>query len=114
MRKFHLHVLQICPPHLSDVATLPWEIPKRYLQLLFVHTSDYLRYLRRKQTVIHLPHHLNVSLHAEVQNVFRLTEGLLQYFQMLMALKRASCGLTLVALQLTAHLYQYTCSQSLL
>ena len=25
-------MLQICPPHLSDVATLPWEIQKSHFQ----------------------------------------------------------------------------------
>jgi len=24
-----MNILQICPPHLSEVATLPWEIQKR-------------------------------------------------------------------------------------
>jgi len=24
-----MKILQICPPHLSDVATLPWEIQKK-------------------------------------------------------------------------------------
>jgi len=28
MRKFDMKTLQICPPHLSDVAILPWEIEK--------------------------------------------------------------------------------------
>ena len=28
LRKFHIKILQICLPHLSDVATLPWEIQK--------------------------------------------------------------------------------------
>jgi len=34
--------LQICPPHLSDVATLPWEIQKNFkiiihmLQVIYV------------------------------------------------------------------------------
>jgi len=36
-----MDTLQICPPHLSDVATLPVEVHS--------YTSDYLRYLRRKQ-----------------------------------------------------------------
>ena len=43
-----MNILQICSPHLSDVATLPWEIQK----VIFRHysyTSDYLCYLRRKQ-----------------------------------------------------------------
>ena len=26
LRKFDIKILQICPPHLSDVATLPWKI----------------------------------------------------------------------------------------
>jgi len=49
MREFD--TLQICPLHLSDVATLPWEMQK----VIFQHTSlslrylNILRYLRRKQ-----------------------------------------------------------------
>ena len=32
--------------------TLPWEIQKSHFStIVFIHTSDYLRYLRRKQTV---------------------------------------------------------------
>ena len=30
LRKFDMKVLQVCPPHLSDVATLPWEIWKSH------------------------------------------------------------------------------------
>ena len=26
-----MNISQICPPHLSDVATLPWEIQKKNL-----------------------------------------------------------------------------------
>ena len=38
------------------VATLPWEIQKSHFStVLFIHTSDYLRYLRSKQTVTPLP-----------------------------------------------------------
>jgi len=56
MRKFHMKILQVCPPHLSDVTTLPWEIQKKsFSAVLFIPTCDYLRYLRRKQTVIHMP-----------------------------------------------------------
>ena len=53
-----------CPPHLYTVATLytvvtlPWEIQKSHFStVLFLHTSDYLRYLRRKQTVTPFTHH---------------------------------------------------------
>jgi len=44
-----MKVLQICPPHLSDVATLPWEIQKSLFQHYYSYTSDYLHHLRRKQ-----------------------------------------------------------------
>ena len=40
---------------MSDVATLPWEIQKSVSTVLFIRTSDYLRYHRRKQTVTDLP-----------------------------------------------------------
>ena len=45
--KFDINSLYICPPHLYTVATLPWDIQKSHFQQ---YTSDYLRYLRRKQT----------------------------------------------------------------
>jgi len=33
-----MNTLHICPPHLSDVATLPWEIQKSHLStLLFIY-----------------------------------------------------------------------------
>jgi len=32
-----MNTLQICPPHLSDVATLPWEIQKSFSTLLFIY-----------------------------------------------------------------------------
>jgi len=44
-----MQILHICPPHLSDVATLPWEIEKSHFQHYYSYASDYLRYLRRKQ-----------------------------------------------------------------
>ena len=44
-----MNILQICPPRLSDVATIPWEIQRSHFQLYYLCTSDYLRYLRRKQ-----------------------------------------------------------------
>ena len=47
--KIDMNTLQICPPHLSDVATLPWDIKKSHFQHYHSYNSDYLRYLRRKQ-----------------------------------------------------------------
>jgi len=34
LRKFDMNTLQICPPHLSDVATLPWEIQKSFFDII--------------------------------------------------------------------------------
>ena len=63
-----MNILHICPPYLSDVATLPWEIQKSHFQ----RTSDYLRYLRRKQTVTHLstPPENVTTLTCQMQNFF--------------------------------------------
>jgi len=45
---------------------------KSFLTVLFLHTSDYLCYLRRKQTVIHLPTPSEnvITLTCELQNFF--------------------------------------------
>jgi len=60
-----------CPPRLSDIATVPCEIQKSH-SVLFIHTSDYLRYLTRKQSVIHLPTQSEnvTTLTCELQNFF--------------------------------------------
>jgi len=56
LRKVDIESLYICPPYLYTVATLPWEIQKKsFSAVLFIHTSDYLLYLRRKHTVTPLP-----------------------------------------------------------
>jgi len=45
-----------CLTRLSDVTTVPWEIEKKSFSIvLVIHTSVYLHYLIRKQSVIHLP-----------------------------------------------------------
>jgi len=42
--------------YLYTVVTIPWEIQKVILTVLFVHTSDYLCYLRKKnKTATPLP-----------------------------------------------------------
>jgi len=42
--------LHICPLHLSDVATSPWEIQKKVIfQHYYLYTSELFNYLRRKQ-----------------------------------------------------------------
>jgi len=62
-----------CSLHLSDVATVPWEIQKKSFSIvLFIHTSDYLRYLTTKQCVIYLPTPPEnvTTLTCEFQNFF--------------------------------------------
>ena len=78
-----MKILHICAPQMSDVTTLPWEIQKKsFWAVFFIHTSGYLRYLRRKQTVIHLPTPPEnvITVTCEMQN-FHLTEGLLRSFK---------------------------------
>ena len=61
------------PPCMSDVTIVPWEIPKKsFSTVLFTHTSDYLRYLTRQQSVIHLP--------TPPENVTTLTWELQNFF----------------------------------
>jgi len=56
LRKFYINSLYICPPHLYTVAALPnWEVQKVIFQQYY---SDYLRYLRRKQTFTPYPSNL--------------------------------------------------------
>jgi len=93
-KKSH-EISQICPPHLSDVATLPGKSKKSFSTVLFI---------RRKQTVIHLPTPPeNVTkLTCELQNFFISLTVCLR-FQTLEALKGASCRLSSVALKRTGH-----------
>jgi len=64
---------------------------------------DYLRYLRRKQTVAPLPATPEKCHPTTLKNakLIHLTEGNVAFLQMLVTLKRAGCGLALVALKMT-------------
>jgi len=76
---------------LTDLSTSPvrgshftLRNPKKsFSTVLFIHTSDYLRYFRRKQIVNHLltPPESVTTLTRELQNFFCLTEGLLRSFK---------------------------------
>ena len=92
-----------CPPRLSDVATVPCEIEKKsFSTVLFIHTYDYLCYLRRKQTVIHLPTQPeNVTTPTCALRNFSSDWRFVAFFQTLEALKTASCGLSSVSLKRT-------------
>jgi len=46
-----MKILQICPPHLTDVATLPWENQKvTFNSIIYTYVSYYLRYLQNENT----------------------------------------------------------------
>ena len=49
LRKFDMQILQICAPHQSDVATLPWEIQKNHFNSI-IHTYFSLFMLSQKKT----------------------------------------------------------------
>jgi len=72
-----LNAEKIWHENLTDLSTSPVRCSQFTLEnakktVLFIYTSDYLRYLRRKQTVIHLPTpHKNVTtLTCELQTFF--------------------------------------------
>jgi len=44
-----MNILQICPPNLSNVNTLPREIQKSFSTVLFIHSSVYML---RKNTAL--------------------------------------------------------------
>ena len=106
-----MKILQVCPPHLSDVATLPWEIQKSHCQQYTVNSQ----HLRRKKTAIHLPTPPEnvTTLTCELQKLFHLTEGV-AFFQTLKALmKRTSYWLSSVALKRTGcDVWQLECQAS--
>ena len=85
LRKFDTNISQICPPHLRDVATLPWEFPKSHFQQYYSHILYFWLFtLSQKKTNCNpLAHHTwNVTTQAcEMQKLFHLTEGLLRSFK---------------------------------
>jgi len=49
-KKFHIKILQICPSHLSDVATLPWEIQKSFSTVTNTFNQGRPRRVRQRPT----------------------------------------------------------------
>ena len=72
---------------------------KSFSTVLFIHTSDYLRCLTRKQSVIHYPTHPEnvTTLTCELPNFFIWLKVCCVLSNAMEALKRASCGLSSVA-----------------
>ena len=68
--------------------------PKKLFSTVYSYTSDYLRYLRRKQSVTHLPTpDENVTTLTYEMQIFSSDWRSVAFLEMLVALKKASCGL---------------------
>jgi len=79
-----------CPPHLSDVATLPWEIHKVIFNSI-IHKYVWLFMLSYKKTNYNPFAHLTWKCHHNdlwIAKLFHLTEGLLRSFKRWMLLKK--------------------------
>jgi len=50
MRKFDINILHTCPPHLSNVAILPWEIQKKVIFSSIIHNNN--KYIASYKLVI--------------------------------------------------------------
>jgi len=83
LRKFNMKILQICPPHLSDVDTLPCGIQKKSFSIvLFIHASDNL--LSQKKTNSNLLANPTWKCHYTklwIAKRFHQTEVLLRSFK---------------------------------
>jgi len=72
-----------CPPHLSDVATVPWEMQKVIFNSI-IHTYFWLFTLSQKKTICNpLSHPIWTNHHKNlwIAKLFHLTEGLLRSFK---------------------------------
>jgi len=76
--------------------------PKSHFQLHYSYILQII-YLKRKQTGTLLPEkcHQTTLKNVNLFQKFHLTAGNVAFLQMLVTLKRASCGLALAALKMT-------------
>jgi len=69
--------LQISPPHLSDIATVPWEIQKSHFQQYYSYILLIIYIISQENT----PPENVTTLTYKLQNFFHLTEGFLCFFK---------------------------------
>ena len=69
--------LQISPPHLSDIATVPWEIQKSHFQQYYSYILLIIYIISQENT----PPENFTTLTYKLQIFFHLTEGLLCFFK---------------------------------
>ena len=78
-----MKILQICPPHMSSVATLPWEIQKVIFNSI-IHTYFGLFLLSQKKTNCNPLAHTTWKCHHTnlwIAKLFHLTKDLLHSFK---------------------------------
>ena len=78
-----MKILQICPTHLSNVATLPWEIQKSHFNGI-IHTYFRLFTFSQKKTNCNPLAHPTWKCHHTnlwTAKLFHLTEGLMRSFK---------------------------------
>ena len=91
------------PPHLYTVATLPWEIQKSHFQQYCSYILQIIYVISKQNKLLCLPPyppHLKKSSHYLAKcTTFSFDWKYVAFLQTLVALKKASCGLALVALK---------------
>ena len=113
-RNFDVKTLQICPLHLSDAATLHWEIKKSHFQQYCSYILLIIYVISEEKNSNPLAHTTWECHHTNLwtAQLFLSDWMFVAFFQMLdlEALKRASCGLSSVALKKTGYvMWQLEC-----
>ena len=97
--------LYICPPHLYTVATLPWEIQKSNFQQYYSYILQIIYVISKQNKLLCLPPypaHLKMSPHYLAKcTTSSFDWRYVAFLQTLVALKKASCGVAVVALKRT-------------
>jgi len=117
MKIWHENHLTDCPSHLSDVATVPWEIQTSFSTVLFIHTSDYVYVIPQEKNCNPLFHPTWKCHHTNlwIAKLFSSDWRFVAFFQTLETLKRAGCGLWSVALKRTGcDVWQLECQASII
>ena len=108
-------MLHTRPPRLSDVATVPWEIQKSHFQQYYSYIILIICVISEENKLKSTcPPHLKISPHKLVNcKTVSSDWRFVAFFQTLEALKRASCGLSSVALKRTScNVWQLDCRAS--
>jgi len=67
-----MKMLRVCPPHLSDVATLPWEVQKSHFQQCYPYKILIIYVISEEKNckpVVHPPENIT-TLTCELQIFF--------------------------------------------